>query len=173
MKHIPSAKECLDLLQKCGCSEAVITHSQVVRDVAMRIAACTNANTALVEAGALLHDIGRAKTNGIYHAVEGAKIATSLELPKQIIKIIERHIGAGISKKEAYKLSLPLKDYTPRTLEEKIVCHADNLVDSMSRQPIDHEVKRALLEGKKTYALRLVHLHRELSDLCGKDVNWI
>ena len=39
--------------------------------------------------------------------------------------------------------------------------------------PIEKEVERALRNGNNNYALRLVKLHKELSDLCGVDVNKI
>ena len=51
--------------------------------------------------GALLHDIGRSKTHGIGHAVAGARIALENGLDEKLVKIIERHIGAGIPKEEA------------------------------------------------------------------------
>ena len=51
----------------------------------------------------------------------------------KISEIIKRHIGAGISKEEARALGLPEDDYFPRSLEEKIVAHADNLVKGTSR----------------------------------------
>ena len=73
----------------------------------------------------------------------------------------------------AKQLGLPPKDYTPKTLEEKIVCHADNLIDNCQRQPIEHEVERALREDHKEYAKRLVGLHKELSDICGMDINLV
>ena len=127
----------------------------------------------LVEAGALLHDIGRSKTHGIKHGVKGAKIAKKLGLSENIIKIIERHIGAGLPAEEARKLGLPNRDFIPETLEEKIVCHSDNLVDEGQIRPVEHEVERALSEGFNGYAIRLVELHKELSEICGVDVNHI
>lgn len=171
MSFIPNPEECIELLKKTGCSEPVIRHCMAVRDIAVKIAERTNADKHLVEAGALLHDIGRSKTHGIFHAVEGAKIARKLDLGDSIINIIERHIGAGLSAEEAKKLGLPAKDYIPITLEEKIVCHADSLIDNSKKQNIEKEVERALREGHKEYALRLVELHKELSDICGIDLN--
>ena len=173
MNSIPTPDECLKLLTKSGCTLEVISHCTAVRDVALRMAKKTNANLKLVEAGALLHDIGRSKTHGIKHAVEGAKIAKKLGLPTEIINIIERHIGAGLSADEAKKLGLPAKDYIPETLEEKIVCHADNLIDNNEKKPIECEIERALNEGHNEYARRLVILHKELSKLCGIDVDKI
>ena len=171
MCDVPSPEKCVEILRKSGCSEQVVNHCLAVRDVAVRIAKKAGVDLSLVEAGALLHDIGRSKTHGIFHAVEGAKIATKLGLPGSIVGIIERHIGAGLSKEEAKKLGLPAKDYIPMALEEKIVCHADNLIDNCKMQNIEREVERALRDGHKDYAVRLVSLHKQLSDICGMDVN--
>ena len=173
MSVIPTPKECIELLRKSGCSEEVIKHCQSVRDIAVRIAKRANADLKLVEAGALLHDIGRSKTHGIRHGVEGAIIARKLNLPESINRIIERHIGAGLPADEAKKLGLPYKDFIPETLEEKIICHADSLVDNSRKQDIENEVERALVDGNHEYARRLVALHKELSDICGIDVNKI
>jgi len=173
MSFMPSPERCLELLRESGCSDSVIRHCKAVRDVAVKIAKKADANVELVEVGALLHDIGRSRTHGIFHAMEGANIAKGLGLPQSIVYIIERHIGAGLSSDEAKKLGLPSKEYVPQTLEEKIVCHADNLIDNCRRQHIENEVKRALQEGHKEYAGRLVKLHNELSDICGLDLDYI
>ena len=170
---IPDYDTCIEMLKSEGCSKAVISHCIAVRDIAVKIAKKTDANIALVEAGALLHDIGRSKTHGIKHAVEGVKIAKKLGLDKSIILIIERHIGAGLSKEEAKKLGLPVKDYIPETIEEKIVCHADNLIDDSKRQPVEVEVQKALGRGLNDYAVKLVKLHKELSEIYGMDLNKI
>lgn len=173
MSFVPSPEKCLELLKKNGCSDKVVRHCKTVRDVAVKIAKKAHADVELVEAAALLHDIGRSKTHGILHGVEGGKIAKQLGLPQSIIYIVERHLGAGIPKDEAEKLGLPPKDYMPQTLEEKIVCHADNLINNCKRQNIENEVKRVLREGHRKYAERLVKLHKELSDICGIDLNLI
>ena len=171
MNPIPDPKTCIDLLKQAGCSKEVINHCKAVRDVAVKIAKKTDADINLVEAGALLHDIGRSKTHGIRHVLEGVDIARRLGLSKKIIRIIETHIGAGIPSDEAKKLGLPEKDFIPETLEEKIICHADNLIDKNKRQNIEMEVEKALLKGMNSYATRLVTLHNELSKICGIDLN--
>jgi len=173
MSSVPTPAECIKLLEKSGCSDEVIRHCKAVRDVAVRIAKKANADVKLVEAGALLHDIGRSKTHDARHAIEGVKIAKKLNLPESIVKIIERHIGAGLPAHEAKKLGLPAKDFIPETLEEKIVCHADNLTDKDRRQRVEDQVEMALANGFNEYARRLVALHKELSDICGVDVNFI
>jgi uncharacterized protein (TIGR00295 family) len=173
MKSIPNPEECIEILKKNGCSRSVINHCIAVRNVAVKIAEKANADVKLVEASALLHDIGRSKTHRINHAVEGAKIAKKLGLSKKIVKIIERHIGAGLPAKEAKILGLPAKNYMPKTLEEKIVCHADSLIENSKKQNIEKEVEQALMNSQKEYAKRLVILHKELSEICGIDVNKI
>lgn len=173
MDPIPTPERCIELLQENGCSDEVIKHCMAVRDVAVRIAKKADADLKLVEAGALLHDIGRSKTHGILHAVEGVRIARRVGLPLSILYIIERHLGAGIPKEEAVKLGLPEKDYIPETLEEKIVAHADNLIQDGRKQRIEDEIKQAKEKGLEQVAQRLIALHKELSDICGMDLNEI
>ena len=95
------------------------------------------------------------------------KIARKIGLPLDILYIIERHLGAGIPKEEAVKLGLPEKDYIPETLEEKIVTHADNLIQDCKRQRIEKEITQAKEKGLEQVAQRLIDLHKELSDICG------
>ena len=68
-----------------------------------------NVNLELVEIGALLHDIGRSKTHTVHHAIVGANIAKQRGLPEPIVKIIERHVGGGITAQEAENLDGQLR----------------------------------------------------------------
>jgi len=115
--------DCISLLRRAGCTEGVIAHCRAVRDLAL-----TYASDPLVEAGALLHDIGRGVTHDLHHAEAGGAICRSFGLDKAIVAIVERHIGAGLTADECSLLGLVPRDCMPRTLEEKIVAHADNLV---------------------------------------------
>ncbi len=173
MPNLPKPNRCIEILRENGCSDAVIKHCIAVRDLAVKIGEKTNANIQLVESGALLHDIGRCKTHGIKHGIKGGEIARKIGLPEPLIFIIERHIGAGILKKEAVKLGLPDKDYLPITLEEKIVSHADSLIQKGKKQKIEKEVEKAMKKGQKEHSKRLLKLHKELSNLCGTDLNEI
>ena len=173
MDPIPTPERCIELLQENGCSDEVIKHCMAVRDIAVRIAKKADADLKLVEAGALLHDIGRSKTHGILHVVEGVRIARRVGLPLSILYIIERHLGAGIPKEEAVKLGLPEKDYIPETLEEKIVAHADNLIQDGRKHRIEDEIKQAKEKGLAQVAQRLIALHKELSNICRMDLNEI
>ena len=81
----------------------------------------------MIRQGTLLHDVGRSVTHGIQHAQEGAKIAKRYGYSIEVQKIIERHIGAGITLEESKSLPIETKSYLPESLEEKIVAHSDNL----------------------------------------------
>ena len=50
-------------------------------------------------------------------------------LPKEITDIARKHFHGGITPKEAEYLGLPVVDYTPRLLEERIILYADRLID--------------------------------------------
>jgi len=83
----------------------------------------------LVLIGAILHDIGRTKSHGIDHGLVGGQILSELKAGEALKLIAERHIGGGIPRLEAEKLGLPPMDYLPTSIEEKLVCFADKLVD--------------------------------------------
>ncbi|MPN29858.1 hypothetical protein SDC9_177311 [bioreactor metagenome] len=138
--------EAIKLLEESGCAPNVIEHCKEVASLAIEIAekakaAGQNVNLELVEAGALLHDMGRCRTHGISHAVEGFRLATSKGIEPEVAEIIKRHIGAGISREEAKESGLPEDDYFPRSLEEKIVAHADNLIKGTKRITIQEELE--------------------------------
>jgi uncharacterized protein len=173
-EKLPSTQKALSILSEAGCSEQVIAHCKAVSALAVKFAeACKHkgigVNVKLVEVGALLHDIGRSKTHGIYHAIVGVKLAKSFNLPNSILSIIECHIGGGISADEAKKLGLPEKNYFPVTLEEKLVAYADKRLKGSQivslEDTIDQFSKRL---GKNHPAIdRIIRLHEELSPLIG------
>ena len=133
----------IELLKKENTPENVIEHCKAVCRKAVKIAAnFDNADKDLICKGALLHDIGRSKTHGITHAVTGAEIAAKYDYPTEVLNIIERHIGAGITAEEAVKLGLPEKSYVPQTLEEKIVAYADNLTSGTKEVDIDFVIEK-------------------------------
>ena len=155
----------IELLEKENTPENVIDHCKAVYLKAMKIAAnFDNVDEELIRKGALLHDIGRSKTHGIRHAIEGVEIAKKYGYPQDVLNIIERHIGAGITEEEALKLGLPKKSYVPQTLEEKIVAHADNLISGSDEVDIDFVIKKwkRNIEDSDDNIERLIKLDNEL-----------
>ena len=155
----------IELLEKEHTPENVIDHCKAVYKKAMKIASnFDDVDEDLIRKGALLHDIGRSRTHGITHAVEGVKIAERYGYDEDVLNIIERHIGAGITESEAEKLGLPKKSYVPQTLEEKIVAHADNLVSGSKEVDIDFVIEkwRRTIEDSDDNIERLIKLDNEL-----------
>jgi len=188
--HWPGEEECISLLKKAGCSDRVMEHLSMAERIASAITSRINAHgeaasgdeesrrrgaptvdAGLVRAGALLHDIGRGRTHGISHAVEGAQIGNELGLPEPLIHIIERHIGAGIEAQEAVKLGLPPRDYIPLTIEEKIVAHADNLTGKHGKLKLRDVIADLEKKGVPQIIPRMEALHSELSGLAGVDLD--
>jgi len=120
-------EDCIALLRRAGCSDDVVAHCRAVRDLALTYADGI-ADRDLIEAGALLHDIGRGVTHDLHHAEAGGAICRAFGLDERIERIVERHIGAGLTADECSLQGLAPRDCVPQTIEEKIVAHADNLV---------------------------------------------
>lgn len=91
-----------------------------------------------VEAAAMLHDIGIYRCDApsiechgtlpyIAHGIEGATLLRREGVDEEIARVAERHTGSGLTatEVEAQKLPIPVADYLPETLLEKIVCYAD------------------------------------------------
>jgi uncharacterized protein len=133
-----------EILVTAGCSREVVAHCVAVSAVAVSLAGRVRVSLdrELVRQGGMLHDIGRARTHGIDHAIAGVEIARGLGFSEQLVLIIERHIGAGITATEAVRLGLPQKDYLPLTTEEKLVSYADNLTSGVREMPFYEALDR-------------------------------
>lgn len=90
-----------------------------------------------IREAAMLHDIGIIFCNApaiycfgehqyIEHGYLGAELLRREKLPKHA-DVAERHTGTGITINQIIneKLPLPFQDFSPRTLEEEIICYAD------------------------------------------------
>lgn len=173
VKFIPDEQQCIKLLYEEKADERIIDHVTTVYKLAMAIGKYANADMKLIQAGSLLHDIGRTKTNGIEHAVAGADILREKNIDELVVKIVEKHTGAGILPEEAKKLNLPDRNYILETLEEKIVAQADNLVSGKKIITLSDTVNNYHLKGLDEPAERIKKLHLELSGICGKDLDII
>jgi uncharacterized protein len=171
-EKLPSRKQALQLLRENHCSAKVISHCKAVAKLALETASTLKErglkiDSALVEIGALLHDIGRSKTHTVHHAVVGAEIAKSAGLPDSVVSIIKRHVGGGITAGEAEKLGWPKDVYVPVTLEEKLVSYADKLIESSKRAPIEPTIQKLSKEVNYGAAERVRKLYEEITGLLG------
>jgi uncharacterized protein len=167
---LPSREQAIELLQKNNCPPKVINHCQAVAGLAIEIA-CQLQNKGqkvdlrLVEAGALLHDIGRSKSHGVEHGIVGASIAESAAVSEAVVNVIRRHVGGGITSEEAKLFGWPEGVYSPITLEEKIVSYADKRIDKLKVVPVDVEINKLKANGLFEAAERVRKLDEEIKML--------
>ncbi|MEM3452933.1 MAG: TIGR00295 family protein [Candidatus Hadarchaeum sp.] len=161
----------LSALREAGCSKNVIEHCLAVERTALSIAKKISSNGHkidlwLVSLGGLLHDIGRSRTHGIEHGIEGGKILRRLGLG-DLAPFAERHIGSGIPADEAKELGLPACDFIPKTLEEKVVTYADKLVNKNKRGTYRQALKwfKSNLGPEHPALDRFKRLHEEIQSL--------
>ena len=147
---------CVEALADAMCDCAEDAGLEVDRDV--------------VRQGALLHDVGRSLTQDVRHASAGAELLRKDGWAEPVVLVVERHTGAGIDAQEAKALGLPVRDYTPRSLEERIVAHADNLYSGETRLTL--EALEAKYKAKKLPKAwqKIQALHDELEDLLMVDL---
>lgn len=159
-------KNCEDLLREAGCSEKVIAHCRAVRDVALEYAQRNPlVSVELVYKGAMLHDIGRGKSHTIRHAQCGADLLRSEGFSDEVARIVECHTGAGLTADECTLLRLSPRDCMPRTTEEKIVTHADNLIDGRTRVNREESITSAIHLPRKVRK-RMYRLAMDVELLC-------
>jgi tRNA (cytidine56-2'-O)-methyltransferase len=175
---VPDKDDCLSLLGEAGVAQNVLDHILAVTQLSMTIGRHLvelgqEIDLEILHAGSLLHDIGRAETHGIDHAVNGVKILDGYGLSPRVLGIVKNHLGAGLDKEEASSLGLPPGDYSPTTLEEKVLAGADNLFDADKRIPLKDELSHLEEKGLPEVAKKVKLLHEELSQLCQRDLDEI
>lgn len=140
-------------------SRLVWRHSEQVASLALQIARrCRRPgiDVQFLYEAAMLHDIGVFRTHApsifcmgnepyICHGMIGAGILRDEGLERHAL-VCERHIGVGltIADIERQNLPLPRRDMLPLTIEEKLVCYADNFFSkSRPDRPKTHEQVRS------------------------------
>lgn len=154
-------------------------HSRLVADKALTCAWARGIECDLefVEEAALLHDVGILRCDApdifcegtlpyICHGVEGRKILEAEGLPRHAL-VCERHTGAGLTIDDIVRqnLPLPLRDMTPQTVEERLVCYADKFFsksgDIRKEKSLERVIKSMERHGQDTLD-RFMALHEEL-----------
>ena len=145
----------------------LLTHSRQVADRALAILHAHpewiesgEVDPVFVEEAAMLHDIGVVLCDApkihclgthayIEHGYLGAEILRQEGLPKHA-DVAERHTGTGITYEQIIReqLPIPLQDYTPRTLEERLICYADKFF-SKTRLDSEDSLERVMQKMAK------------------------
>lgn len=156
----------------------VLGHCRCVEALADAMCSCAEkqglaVDREVVRQGALLHDVGRSLVQDVRHASAGAELLRgdgAGAWDPRVVLCVERHTGAGIDAGEAKALGLPVKDYTPRTLEERIVAHADNLYSGDKRLTLEQLRAKYDAKGLPKAWAKIERLHRELCDELAVDL---
>jgi uncharacterized protein len=128
-----SYSNALGILHKYSRGKVWENHCMAVGKVAAAFAeifsAKCNHDPGFLQTAALLHDIGRYKTQDpILHGVEGYWLLKSLGYPSEAF-VCASHIFYGLNKMEAAQYGLPEKDFLPRSFEERVIPLIDFLVE--------------------------------------------
>ena len=120
--------------------EMIMTHGRVVAELAMAVGqglGLPGDELLFLQQAAMLHDVGVCRVNApgigmhgeapyIAHGIIGRDILEEEGLPQHAM-VCERHIGVGLSLADIVSqgLPLPLRDMSPRSQCEEIICYAD------------------------------------------------
>ena len=129
-----------------------------------------------VIAAAMLHDIGIFLTDApgidchgsrpyLAHGVEGASLLRREGAEEKYARVAERHTGAGITCADiaTHELPLPLADYMPETLLERLICYADKFYSKsgdMKEKSLER-VRQSMSKLSKESLERFERLHEE------------
>ncbi|MBN2151057.1 MAG: HDIG domain-containing protein [Candidatus Lokiarchaeota archaeon] len=135
--RIPTNDEIFDLMSKWGLPDGIREHSIVVKDIAMDFVRKIHErdpnvriDARVVEAGALLHDIGRVKSHGLDHGYRGYQALVEARVDERVARCALVHVLGGFTvddiKREFPGNSKDIRvSLMPQSIEEKIVCFAD------------------------------------------------
>ncbi len=169
----PSRSKCWQRLRDAQPPSWVLDHVACVERLATAMAQAARDNghdvdVNLVQAGAILHDIGRSITQDPTHAHQGAHILNDEDWPEPVIHIVARHTGAGLTADDAAALGLP-HALIPETLEERIVAHADNLYSGSKRLTLAQIEAKYTAKGLPAAFARIRDLHSKLQEILGSN----
>lgn len=168
---LPERERCLELLEAAGCSEDVRQHVRTVERLASRLAQHhPHADAAVVQAGALLHDVGRGFDHGPQHVPRGLAFLEQEGIDERVVRCVARHMGAGIDAEQAQAWGWPSdRSYEPETIEERIVCHADNLTFGTRYGSLARAQAKLREDGLDDVAEDVAALHDALAQELGVD----
>lgn len=160
------------------CYAILIPHSEAVRDMALKIAdKFKGVDKTFIAEAAMLHDIGIVKTHaptlgcfGDVPYLKHGEIGSSLLLEKGLEKharVARCHIGMGLMASEIIENNMPLspEDVLPHTLEEKIICYADNFFSKSHANLKEPSSAETLLDNVQNWGERSFTTFNEWHEL--------
>ena len=167
------------------------THSSLVAQKALAVArrlGPLHPDMDFIYEAAMLHDIGIMATDMpelgchgvlpyICHGYTGRSLMEERGLPRHGL-VCERHVGVGISVEDIHtgNLPIPVRDMTPQSLEEQIVCYADKFFSKnghgqTAREKTVEEIVAGLRCHGQDKADRFLSWHRQFSGFSDGDIS--
>ena len=157
-----------------------VDHSNAVAELACRIAERMGARTDFVLEAAWLHDVGikytRAPGIGCHgeepylrHGIIGRELCEKEGLVEHAL-VCERHVGTGLTAAEIeeQKLPLPCREMLCQTLEERIICYADQFFSKSTPHTLTvDEARRRVKRHGQAPLRRFEEMHREFGRAAG------
>lgn len=151
---IPTRDECIELLRKNNVPDNIIAHTKKVCEFSLMVCDVLEergikVNRDLVAAAALLHDIK--KLDPGEHEIEGEKMLADLGYP-EVGVLIKKH---GLK-------HCHLKEFIPRTWEEKIIFYSDKRVKNETIVNIDDRFIYIKQKYKKEHVDKEIKLTKDI-----------
>lgn len=161
--------------------DILVQHCRLVAEKALALArnlSHLNPDMDFIYEAAMLHDIGIIRTqtpelgcNGalpyICHGYAGRAILEKSGLNRHG-RVCESHVGVGITMEDirSGKLPIPLRDMTPQSIEEKIICYADKFFSKNGRgHPVPEKSVDKIIQDLSPYGQdkvdRFLSWHRQ------------
>lgn len=170
-QHYPPGHPARDILWQ---------HSAAVASLSLEIGQAQGARLDFLEEAAWLHDIGIAYTHApgigchgdrpyLCHGVIGRELCEQAGFPEHGL-VCETHVGTGLTAAEvqATGLPLPVRDMLPASLEEQVVCYADQFFSKSSSDRLDlAEVRRRVGRHGEAPLRRFEALHSRFGKASG------
>ncbi len=166
------------------CHEIYMPHCRAVTELALKIARLHpefKADEEILEYGGMLHDIGIFYTDApeigcfgelpyLAHGYMGRELLEKEGLPL-IAPVCERHIGVGITVEDikTKNLPLPIRDMTPQTIEEKIICYADKFFSKSADNLILPKPLEKIKKSLRKHGPEKWKVFEEMMEMFGTD----
>lgn len=175
---VPSREDCLRFLERIDMPPHIRRHSLLVAEVALFLGRLLNRdgsslNLQVVQAGALLHDVGKMKSlaTGEDHAVLGARMLDGAVHPA-VAKVVGEHILLHASQIDGPLTESLLVNYSDkRVRHDEIVSVEKRYHDLIARYAKSENHRRLLLEKLELYRKleRKIFSHLQIEPL-GREI---
>lgn len=159
-------------------------HCQAVTILALRIARRHpewKINEEIITYGGMLHDIGICFTQApeigchgdlpyLAHGYKGRELLAK-EGFEHIAPVCERHIGVGLTIDDIIKnnLPVPVRDMTPQSTEEKIICYADKFYSKSADNLLEPKPLAKVQNSIRKYGEEKWAVFQEMMKLFGTE----